>query len=395
LSRILGKKPAIVAIIRGCAEYIDSKSYNSQEMGLARALAEQGCLVHIFSSALPTCQGRTINIAPGIALHEVSVIELPGRQGFFRGNWAAALFAVRPDIIQVHEYNQLMSILVTRWARRMRIPVILCQGVYRDYRGIISRSCQVINDKPLRWLLSKGIHACIAKTGAAEDYLHQKGFENIYKCPVGLNASSLTAPSKEDSQEYLSQLGIPPDSSILLYVGVLEQRRNIHLLLDIVISIRRNGEKVALIIVGDGPLAPSIRKRVQTEQIQDIVHLLGKLPQNQVTSLYREADVFLLASSYEIYGMVLLEAGYFGLPVVSSDTAGAREIIAHNESGIILNSLSLNRWVEAVNTLLKNHEMRAEMGKAASKRIRSHFLWDKAVVKYLSVYESVFNRRTP
>ncbi len=88
-------------------------------------------------------------------------------------------------------------------------------------------------------------------------------------------------------------------------------------------------------MAGDGPIYTKVKQRIAQENINN-VHVIGKILQEYLKSLYETADYFLLASNYEIYGMVVLEALYFGCPVLSTKTAGPTDMIIDGVNGYLL-----------------------------------------------------------
>ena len=124
--------------------------------------------------------------------------------------------------------------------------------------------------------------------------------------------------SSYELKDWKSELSIT-DKKILLYVGTLEQRRNPLFLLEVLEHLSTD---FVLLIVGDGDLRHEMEREIKQKQLQNRCFMLGKRNQKELPSLYKAADLFLLASEYEIYGMVILEAMYFGIPTITTNLAG-------------------------------------------------------------------------
>ena len=125
-----------------------------------------------------------------------------------------------------------------------------------------------------------------------------------------------------------------------------------------------------------------------------------KASQAELPDEYRQSDVFLFPSKYEIFGMVLLEAMYFGLPVISSynggssvlikdesDSKGQRNELSNTANGIIVKELSVSEWADSIETLISNKERLKAMGENAANTIREHFLWDRLADSFIDAYE--------
>ncbi len=175
------------------------------------------------------------------------------------------------------------------------------------------------------------------------------------------------------------------DKKILLYVGTLEQRRNPLFLLEIVKHLPEN---FVLLIVGDGNLREKVARQIELNQLQNRCILLGKRNQLELPSLYMSADLFLLPSGYEIYGMVILEAMYFGLPVVSTKTAGAEVLISSGIDGVIMPNLQVSSWCDTIMELSMDMNHLKKMGEKAMRKIKNQFTWDIIADKFINLYFS-------
>ena len=86
-------------------------------------------------------------------------------------------------------------------------------------------------------------------------------------------------------------------------------------------------------------------------------------------------------------GMTVLEAMYFGVPVIASAEAGPKEIISNGIDGILLEGFELDTWKNAVINLLDNEKIRVEMGRRASDKIGGKFVWGQIAPKFKEAYE--------
>ncbi len=145
-------------------------------------------------------------------------------------------------------------------------------------------------------------------------------------------------------------------------------------------------------MVGDGHLLNKCKNLVAQLGLNERIIFTSKLSQSELPSLYRRANLFLLPSEYEIYGMVIIESMYFGTPVISSMTAGACEIIEDGIDGRIVKELDLNKWAIAISELLIQQEKYQELSLNAEKKIKENFLWEKVAECYAKIYRQVILR---
>jgi glycosyltransferase involved in cell wall biosynthesis len=176
------------------------------------------------------------------------------------------------------------------------------------------------------------------------------------------------------------------NKKVLLYVGVLEQRRNPLFLLNVLSTLP---DDYVLLMVGDGPLLSIVKETMSAKGLEDKCILLGRLPQEYLPSIYKSSDLFLLASDYEIYGMVILEAMYFGLPVISTLTAGSETLIESYENGIIINNKDEKEWGQTIISVMNDKSLQYKMKEKSEKKVKDGIIWDKACERFIRLYYSV------
>lgn len=378
-----------IAIIRSSSVVLNLQSYNCQEIGLANALAKLGFSTDIFMAS----KGRQVSIteinSPAgckVRVFHLPFIALPGKQAVFPDLFSL-LNKERYDLIQVHEDSQFTSLVTALYGRVKRVPIVLCQGMYQNYSGF-SRSLQIIYDFFSLPLLRRGVSASIAKTAKAKSYLRQKGFNDITVCPVGLDVGLLTHDSATSDVSLPSHL-FKDDAINFVYVGILEQRRNVFFIINLFKELLKTMGNIRLIIAGDGPDRERLEREITDQSLVGMVHYLGKISQHDVTALLQKTDAFLLPSNYEIYGMVILEAMYFGVTVFSTPTAGALEIIRDGHNGVIVDSLTISEWQSRIESYFRNKENIIQIRNNAIESINNMYVWDKACKTYVDVYKQI------
>lgn len=281
----------------------------------------------------------------------------------------------------------ITACLVSVFGAYNRIPVVVCQGIYKDYKGFVSSFLQTLYDLSCLLLLRRYASAWIAKTESAADYLCSKGVADVKVCPIGLDTGPLKDTGGRDSRHRFS---IPQDAKVLLYVGVIEKRRNVDFIIRLVDSLVKEEPNIYLLIVGNGPELESCKRLTRDFKLQNRVVFAGKIPQVEMPSIYNATDIFLLPSNYEIYGMVILEAMFFGVPIISTCTAGAEEIIQNGVDGILVQGVNLEGWIPPLKKLLEDISLRNKLSKNAMVSIRNRFLWERTAIKFNDVYQDLF-----
>ena len=130
----------------------------------------------------------------------------------------------------------------------------------------------------------------------------------------------------------------------------------------------RKGQNFRLIIAGDGREREKLRKMAE-EQVPDRTIFLGKIPRRDMYCYYSAADLFVFPGIRESLGMVFLEAQACGLPVVAFNNAGVPEAVQDGQTGILVPLYDLDAFIDAIEGLITNKQLRQQMGKAAKSYV--------------------------
>ncbi|MHB9028123.1 MAG: glycosyltransferase [Candidatus Latescibacterota bacterium] len=144
------------------------------------------------------------------------------------------------------------------------------------------------------------------------------------------------------------------DGPTLLFAGRISRDKNIHFLFDVYDKIAQRIPSVNLIVAGDGPDLPELKKKY--EKYQRIV-FTGRLGHDVLPEVYSGADLFVFPSTTDTFGMVVLEAQSCGLPAVVSDRGGPKEIIQEGRTGSVAHDADVQDWEEKILSLLRKMEI--------------------------------------
>lgn len=145
-----------------------------------------------------------------------------------------------------------------------------------------------------------------------------------------------------------------------------------------------------LVLIGDGPDRGECERQTRELNLQKDVVFLGK--QDGLNEILSIADIFLMPSQSESFGLSALEAMSCGLPVVSSSVGGLPELVIHNETGFIAEIGDINRMAKYVVDLLNNKKKYKVFSRNSRNRAATTFDKNKIVPQYLKFYERVLNQ---
>lgn len=355
---------------------LDFDSYNLQEVGLGKAFCKCGFDVDILyysmvdkDQIIPTENG-TLKI-----LWRKGIKWL--RTGLYPS--MTSRFLCRYAVVMTSEYSQILS----WWVAKQHPNVYLYNGPY--YNLFKFSFIEPIYDRLFCRSIDMNVRKVFCKTKLSKAYIEKKGIADSIVVGVGLDIDKY---EKENSIETETKalLSKMEGHRNLLYVGQMIKRKNVDLLIKAFLEVKKRAPNVdiQLVLIGKGDdqymdycksmIVPGLRKNVIW---------CGSIKNAQMKFIYQAATMFLLPSAQEIFGMVLLEAMYFSLPVISSYNAGADTLIKSGENGVIMDTFNEIAWADQIIRLLSDKSVALRMGRAAGERIRNEFMWDNIVNKML------------
>ena len=367
-----------IVIFRTSGSYIDYNTYNCQELGLAKALVEKKFKVSLVMAG-PT--GKHIGYEHKgeiVDIYYLTYKSLNQSLCLF-DSWKDLLESLKPDVIQVHEFGMFMSYLVSKWAKKHDIRCVLIQGNYNTTLKPGLKQLECLFNAVFGKAVLRNVAAIGCKTKAAANYVKRYCCKQNYITPVGLDESKFEGCSLKSN--FRRQYNLE-EKKILLYIGKMEPRRNPFFLLEL---MKQMPNEYVLVMVGEGPLFEQVKNKVRNESIRN-VFVLGKKKQEELPAIYASSDLFLLASNYEIFGMVILESMYFGTPVISTATAGANTLIDET-TGCIVYDLDIAKWKKSIVHLCSNSIVLEAMKKQCKNVIRDKFVWNKAADNFILLYK--------
>jgi glycosyltransferase involved in cell wall biosynthesis len=183
----------------------------------------------------------------------------------------------------------------------------------------------------------------------------------------------------------------------VLWVGQLEPRKAVVILLDALVHLRHTQPRVfellRVSIVGSGPDAAAVHAAIHDARLEQTVHVMGAISYAEVQALYQHAQAFVFTSVQDTSGNVLLEALSNGVPAIAFNHQGAREILSDG-GGLLLDVDSYEAAVEAVaealTRLTTQPELRSRLAEEAICNVRKNFLWGQKEQLHRKTLDELF-----
>jgi D-inositol-3-phosphate glycosyltransferase len=196
-----------------------------------------------------------------------------------------------------------------------------------------------------------------------------------------------------DQQATRRTLGLGPEP-LVLYVGRLEPLKGIDILIDAMAQLERKDAQL-LIVGGDEQAEPEVArlKAAAIEAgVEHRIHFTGSVDQAELPYYYNAADVCVMPSYYESFGLVAVEAMACGTPVIASRVGGLATTVEDGETGYLIPWRCPEPFAERIDLILGNDELRRNLGKAARQAMQ-RFSWDRVTRELTAEYARVWNER--
>lgn len=240
-----------------------------------------------------------------------------------------------------------------------------------------------------RWVLKKAARVTVVSHGMVSECVKIGISESdVDVQSMGVDTRGLfVAPAKRKDS---ARNGI-------LCVGRLVEKKGISILIEAMAELRALGKEPKLTIIGDGPLTENLKKLVSQKQLGSQVIFLGALKNTDLPHYYQQASIFVLPSiiskdgDQEGLGLVSVEAMACGCPVVASALPAVKDVVNHEEDGLLVEPGSVTELANAIHRLLEDDHLRNQLAAAGLQRAR-YFDWEKVSARYQEIIEQLINK---
>ena len=219
-------------------------------------------------------------------------------------------------------------------------------------------------------------------------WLDADRIEVIYN---GIEAEPFMQPSPRD---FRTEWRVKPEELVLGFVGQLDERKGIRVLLAAFQRIKREWPQTRLVFVGQGPLRELIVDESEKQHWGEAVLIPGFL--DDIAGVMQALDILLLPSYWEGFGIVLIEAMAAGKPAISTDTSSMPEIIVDGQTGFVVPPGDVEALADRVIQLLHNATLREKFGRAARQRVLEKFTQQRMIAELENFFQrALLHSRSP
>lgn len=226
--------------------------------------------------------------------------------------------------------------------------------------------------------------------------------EKIRIIPNGVNLAKFAEAKKMSKSEIREKFGIPVNKILILTVGRYHPKKGFDLIPEIAKILKNKNVDFTWAIVGKK--SGEIRKKfsdcesLNIKTIEDFGSSTDSefnLPSLELIKLYCASDIFVLPTLIETFGMVLVEAMAAGLPIVTTNAPGVRDVIEDEVNGLKAPVNDIERIAELIMKILINQELAGRLAKNARLEAEEKYDWQRVAAQYQSFYEEIINQGLP
>jgi N-acetyl-alpha-D-glucosaminyl L-malate synthase BshA len=362
-----------------CYSHFGGSGVVATELGLA--LAHRGYEVHFIAHRLPF---RLRTFESGVFFHEVSASTYPVFEQ------APSNLALATKMVEVTE-NYGLDVLHVHYAMPFAASAYLARQLLLPRQlGVVTTlhgtDITVVGIEPAYFRITQFSIQSSDRITAVSRFLRDRAEESFgITRPIDVIYNfvdtKVFAPRRRTGLRL-----VPPQSRVLMHASNFRPVKNIPTVIQVFAEVRK---KLAskLVMIGDGPEKPAAEQLCRELGVERDVLFLGN--QDCMEELLPLADVFLLPSSSESFGLVALEAMSAEVPVVASNAGGLPEVVEHGVTGYLHDPAHVGGLVASSLKLLTNEPLRRSMGRRGRTRARERFSTDEMVERYIKVYESL------
>lgn len=296
---------------------------------------------------------------------------------YWLSSWVGMELKKSQPLLQVHTYHSLAAV---KYKSVSTIPMIAKTRLQVE-KTLLETADRVVATSPQE---KEHMRSLVSAKG------------NIDIIPCGTEIERFGSIARSAARR---QLGIAPETKVVLYVGRFDPRKGIETLVRAVSLSAVPKADLKLIIGGgwrpgecDGKERDRIGSIVEELGLSDITSFPGGLSREILPAYYAAADVCVVPSHYEPFGLVAIEAMACGTPVVASDVGGLKYTVVPRETGLLAPPKNEAAFAGAIDRLLVDSVWRQQLGQAGRSRVQTYFSWDGIASQLSQLYNQLLEQ---
>ncbi len=361
---------------------------------MRRELEREGHDVYIFTSG--TSRDKQFNPDPHVFFHRSFRFPLYPQYKIALFPYVSAVNNARKSGVEmVHSHAMAsMGLAAISTAKTLHVPLV---GTFHtllpkavdliSWGPTSSKAASKVLWSAFEWFY-RPFDVVTAPSATIGNLLKEHDLPNVTVIPNGVDIKRFS-PDASDGLRMRKKLGLGEKQPLVVVAGRLSPEKNVPVIVEAAKIVRQESPLVQFISTGDGPARREVEKHVKALRLQDTVRLTGFLPESQIASLYRAADVLATASTFETQGLSALEALSCGTPVVAANAMALPETVKHGVNGYLFSAGDARECAaHLVKVLSSDASARRQMMQRAVQSAEPYSL-PKVTQKWVQLYQSL------
>lgn len=355
---------------------------------LSKNLIRDGHTVEVITSNVP--EGRALDVVDGIPVRRLKCIGEPLRNPLVPSIIFLFDELKKFDIIHVHNLYSSLALSIPLLKKFCKIPLVLTHHGQLIYGEPVKDTCVKIYEKSIQKIILKSVDNAVVLSESDAQYISSSGLNkgNIKILPNAINPGDFTKYMNVDTTEFIAKYHLEGRKRIL-FVGAVTNRKGIPTLIKSIPLLLKKvlKEEVVFVIVGSGENLSDARALARDLGVESHVVFTGRLPFVELIQAYRSSDLFVLPSLSEGLPTSILEAMYFGLPVVSTDIPGVRDHFS--DFALLVLPRDEKALADAIHTLLEDGGLTKSLSQKGKALVTSQYTWECVTGEYETLYSDI------
>lgn len=293
------------------------------------------------------------------------------------------------DILHAHAFWYAPADIAARVAKKRNIPFVLNTYYYNTD-----------NRRSMKWQLYRILYgkATVAAADAVvvispyeHEMLKKDGFmlDRVELIPPGIEAETFSTKKNNPFPAWNVTA-----KNILLFAGRIAKAKGVDLLISALPQVMKQVPDTHLVIIGeDFGFRKQCEEQAKALGLEKFITWTGKTTRDQLIGAYQNASTFVFPSRFEAFGIVLLEAGAAGCPIVATNGSAIPYIVRNEKTGLLFEPENVADLASKTITILSNGIVAKEMAETARLRAHTEFAWDQSVAKLRKLYADLLKQK--
>lgn len=364
---------------------------------LAVNLARLGVNVHVITKDAP--DAPDYEEAEGVHIHRVPLYppEIPQEEWVpwtLQFNVALLERAIplinekigNVHVLHAHDWLVAHAAIALKHAYRIPLVATIHATEYGRHQGNLPGPMQTLIHQIEWWLTFESVRTICCSNYMRDEVLRifELPQDKVSVIPNGIEYDLF---KMDTESEQIRRQFIEPDSRMVFFVGRLVYEKGVQTVIEAMPKVLREVPGVRFLVAGTGPHGRQLQAMIDELGLSEKIKLLGFVDADSLVKFYKCADLTVVPSLYEPFGMVVLEAMVADCPVIVADTGGLKEIVVHEETGLCFKPGNSESLAQAMIRVLKNEDLAQRLTNDARNFIGEKYNWDRIARHTRDIYQ--------